>query len=77
MPTRNLNYALANLRDLPNAILPSAVFSALVAVLTGYAGPLLVMFQVAEVGKLSQAQLSSTIWAVTIGCGVCAILLSL
>ena len=76
-PTRNLNYALANLRDLPNAILPSAVFSALVAVLTGYAGPLLVMFQVAEVGKLSQAQLSSTIWAVTIGCGVCAILLSL
>ena len=77
MPTRNLNYALANLRDLPNAILPSAVFSELVAVLTGYAGPLLVMFQVAEVGKLSQAQLSSTIWAVTIGCGVCAILLSL
>ncbi|MBU6360331.1 MAG: benzoate/H(+) symporter BenE family transporter [Chloroflexi bacterium] len=76
-PTRNINYALANLRDLPNAILPSAVFSALVAVLTGYAGPLLVMFQVAEVGKLSQAQLSSTIWAVTIGCGVCAILLSL
>ncbi len=68
---------LGNIRDLPSAILPSAIFSALVAVLTGYAGPLLVVFQVAEVGKLSAAQLSSWIWAITIGCGVCAILLSL
>ncbi|MCW1966562.1 MAG: benzoate/H(+) symporter BenE family transporter [Anaerolineae bacterium] len=76
-PSYNLRYMLGNIRDLPSAILPSAIFSALVAVLTGYAGPLLVVFQVAEVGKLSAAQLSSWIWAITIGCGVCAILLSL
>lgn len=76
-PIYNLRYMLGNVRDLPSAILPSAIFSALVAVLTGYAGPLLVVFQVAEVGKLSADQLSSWIWAITIGCGVCAILLSL
>lgn len=74
---RNLSTFTRNLRDLPKTIALSAVFSALVAVLTGYAGPLLVIFQAAEVGKLSQGQLSSWIWAVTVGCGICAVMLSL
>lgn len=68
---------LQNLRDLPRALTPSAVLSALVAVLVGYSGPLLILFQAAEKGGLSDPQLSSWIWAVTIGSGVCAILLSL
>lgn len=68
---------LQNLRDLPRALTPSAVLSALVAVLVGYSGPLLILFQAAEKGGLSDVQLSSWIWAVTIGSGVCAILLSL
>ena len=68
---------LRNLLDLPRAISPSAALSALVAVLVGYSGPLLVLFQAAEKGGLTQPQLSSWIWAVTVGCGLCAILLSL
>ena len=68
---------LRNLLDLPKALSPSAVLSALVAVLVGYSGPLLVLFQAAEKGGLTQPQLSSWIWAVTVGCGLCAILLSL
>lgn len=66
-----------NLRDLPRALAPSAILSALVAVLVGYSGPLLVLFQAAEKGHLTDPQLSSWIWAATLGCGTCAIVLSL
>lgn len=68
---------LRNLRDLPGSLTLSALVSGLVAVLVGYAGPLLIVVQAAENAGLDRAHLSSWIWAVTVGSGVSALLLSL
>jgi benzoate membrane transport protein len=68
---------LRNLRDLPRSLTISAISAALVAVLVGYSGPLLIVVQAAENAGLSQAQLSSWISAITIGCGLCALTMSL
>lgn len=68
---------LRNLRDLPGSLTLSALVSGLVAVLVGYAGPLLIVVQAAENAGLDRAQSSSWIWAVTVGSGVSALLLSL
>ncbi len=66
-----------NLLDLPGSLTLSAVVSGLVAVLVGYAGPLLIVVQAAQNAHLDHAHLSSWIWAITIGSGVSALLLSL
>ncbi len=55
----------------------SAIVSGLIAVLISYAGPLLIVFQAASAAQLSSAQLSSWIWAISIGSGVTGIFLSL
>ena len=68
---------IQNLRDLPRSLTLSAVISALVAVLVGYSGPLLIVVQAADAAHLDRAHLSSWIWAITLGCGVSALLLSL
>jgi len=68
---------IQNLRDLPRSLAFSAILSALVAVLVGYTGPILIVVQAAENAGLSQAQLSSWIWGITIGSGVSAIIMSL
>ncbi len=68
---------IQNLRDLPRSLAFSAIISALVAVLVGYTGPLLIVVQAAENAGLSQAQLSSWIWGITVGSGVSAIIMSL
>jgi benzoate membrane transport protein len=68
---------IQNLRDLPRSMAFSAILAALVAVLVGYTGPLLIVVQAAENAGLSQAQLSSWIWGITVGSGVSAIIMSL
>ena len=68
---------LQNLTDLPGAMAPSAIMAGLIATLVGYSGPLLVLFEAAKAGSLTDAQLGSWILTVTIGTGICAICLSL
>jgi benzoate membrane transport protein len=68
---------LRNLRDLPGSLTFSAVVAALVAVLVGYTGPLLIVVQAAENAGLDRGQLSSWIWALTVGSGVSALVMSL
>lgn len=68
---------IRSLRDLPGALSLSAITAALVAVLVGFSGPMLLVIQAAENAGLGRAQLSSWIWAITIGSGASALLLSL
>lgn len=56
--------------------LPSVFVSGLVAVVVSFAGPSLIIFQAASDAHLSQGQLSSWIWAISIGSGVTAVVLS-
>lgn len=55
----------------------SALAAGFIAVLVAYAGPLAVVFQAAEAGHLSRAQVSSWILAISVGSGLTGILLSL
>jgi benzoate membrane transport protein len=55
---------------------PSAIVAGLIAVIVSFAGPSLIMFQAATAAHLSAGELSSWIWAVSIGSGVSAIVLS-
>jgi benzoate membrane transport protein len=66
-----------NVADLPRAFSFSSFISGLVAVLVGYAGPLLLVFQASDKAGLDRAHLSSWISAVALGCGFCALTLSL
>ena len=68
---------LRNILDLPRSLALSSVSAALVAVLVGYSGPLLLVVQAAQAAKLTDAQMSSWVWGVTVGSGVGALLLSL
>lgn len=53
-----------------------AVLAGLIAVLISYAGPLLLVLQAAQAGHLSQAQMASWVWAISIGAGVCSMWMS-
>ncbi|QIL80682.1 benzoate/H(+) symporter BenE family transporter [Diaphorobacter sp. HDW4A] len=46
------------------------------AVLISYAGPLVIFIQAAQVGHVSNAELTSWIWAISMGAGVSGLLLS-
>lgn len=52
------------------------VLAGLIAVLVSYAGPFLLVLQAAQVGHLSAAQLSSWVWAISIGAGLCGVYFS-
>jgi benzoate membrane transport protein len=56
---------------------PSAVVAGFVAALTGYTSSLVLMFQAGQAAGLSSAQISSWLWALSIGMAVCTIALSL
>ncbi|PWB35989.1 hypothetical protein DCO48_00655 [Pseudomonas sp. SDI] len=56
---------------------PSAVVAGFIAMLTGYTSSLVLMFQAGQAAGLSSAQISSWIWALSIGMAVCSIGLSL
>lgn len=52
------------------------VLAGLIAVLVSYAGPFLLVLQAAQAGHLSAAQLSSWVWAISIGAGLCGLYFS-
>src|SRR5450830_1006722 len=54
----------------------SAVIAGFIAVVISYAGPLIIVFQAASQAHLSSDQVSSWIWAISIGSGVTGLLLS-
>ncbi|MEF9898253.1 MAG: benzoate/H(+) symporter BenE family transporter [Pseudomonas sp.] len=66
----------AQLRPLADTS-PSAVVAGFIAMLTGYTSSLVLMFQAGKAAGLTTAQISSWIWALSIGMAVCSIGLSL
>ncbi|MBL8166431.1 MAG: benzoate/H(+) symporter BenE family transporter [Anaerolineae bacterium] len=66
-----------NLRDLPDSLAISAIVAGFINVLVGYSGPVLIVLQAARAGGLSDALASSWLWAIAVGGGVTAMLLSL
>ncbi|CAD5110095.1 benzoate/H(+) symporter BenE family transporter [Zestomonas carbonaria] len=56
---------------------PSAVVAGFIAMLTGYTSSLVLMFQAGQAAGLSSGQISSWIWALSIGMALCSIGLSL
>jgi benzoate membrane transport protein len=50
----------------------SAATAALVAILAGYSGSLVIIFQAAQAAHLTAGQLSSWIWAISLSCGLCS-----
>ncbi|KJK06364.1 MULTISPECIES: benzoate/H(+) symporter BenE family transporter [Pseudomonas] len=66
----------AQLRPLADSS-PSAVVAGFIAMLTGYTSSLVLMFQAGQAAGLTSAQISSWIWALSIGMAVCSIGLSL
>ncbi|WP_271105676.1 benzoate/H(+) symporter BenE family transporter [Pseudomonas tohonis] len=67
---------LPRLRPLADSSL-SAVVAGFIAMLTGYTSSLVLMFQAGQAAGLSAGQISSWIWAISIGMAVCSIGLSL
>ncbi|MDU9416591.1 benzoate/H(+) symporter BenE family transporter [Pseudomonas sp. zfem005] len=68
--------ALPRLRPLADSS-PSAVVAGFIAMLTGYTSSLVLMFQAGQAAGLSAGQISSWIWALSIGMAACSIGLSL
>ncbi len=68
---------IANLRDLPRAMSLSAVLSGLLVIVIGTAASLVIVFQAANNGDLTEAQISSWVVAITIGSGIASIAMSL
>ncbi|UVM20579.1 benzoate/H(+) symporter BenE family transporter [Pseudomonas wadenswilerensis] len=66
----------AQLRPLADSS-PSAVVAGFIAMLTGYTSSLVLMFQAGQAAGLTTAQISSWIWALSIGMAICSIGLSL
>jgi len=56
---------------------PSTVVAGFIAMLTGYTSSLVLMFQAGQAAGLSAGQISSWIWALSIGMAICSIGLSL
>ncbi|MGE8415196.1 MAG: benzoate/H(+) symporter BenE family transporter [Pseudomonas sp.] len=54
----------------------SAVIAGLIAVIISYAGPLIIVFQAAREAHMPEDQVSSWIWAISIGSGLTGLLLS-
>jgi len=55
----------------------SAVVAGFIAMLTGYTSSLVLMFQAGQAAGLTSGQISSWIWALSIGMALCCIVLSL
>ncbi|MCP3752092.1 benzoate/H(+) symporter BenE family transporter [Pseudomonas sp. SBB6] len=66
----------AQLRPLADSS-PSALVAGFIAMLTGYTSSLVLMFQAGQAAGLTTGQISSWIWALSIGMAVCSIGLSL
>lgn len=67
----------ATLADLRRDFSLSAAVAGLIAVIVSYGGPAAIIFQAAHKANLTPGQITSWIWAISIGSGVAGILLSL
>lgn len=56
---------------------PSTIVAGFIAMLTGYTSSLVLMFQAGQAAGLSAGQISSWIWALSIGMAICSVGLSL
>lgn len=56
---------------------PSALLAAALALMVGFSGPFLIIVHAAQSAGLSQAQLASWVWAVSVGSGAAGLWLSL
>lgn len=56
---------------------PSAVVAGFIAMMTGYTSSLVLMYQAGQAAGLTSGQISSWIWALSIGMAVCSVGLSL
>ncbi|GAB6126012.1 benzoate/H(+) symporter BenE family transporter [Humidesulfovibrio idahonensis] len=75
---RALSLAKAvNLADLRRDFSLSAAVAGVVAVMVSYGGPAAIIFQAAKLAGLSSGQLTSWIWAISIGSGLAGLVLSL
>ncbi|WP_213876494.1 benzoate/H(+) symporter BenE family transporter [Pseudomonas sp. dw_358] len=70
------NLSSARLRPLADSA-PSAIIAGFIAMMTGYTSSLVLMFQAGKNAGLSAEQISSWIWALSIGMAICNIGLSL
>ncbi|WP_144939845.1 benzoate/H(+) symporter BenE family transporter [Pseudomonas alabamensis] len=72
---------MSSVTPLPRRLLadtsPSALVAGFIAMLTAYTSSLVLMFQAGQAAGLSSAQISSWIWALSIGMAVCSVGLSL
>ncbi|MEZ4669994.1 MAG: benzoate/H(+) symporter BenE family transporter [Anaerolineae bacterium] len=68
---------IKNIRDLPSAMSISAIVAGLLVVIVGYASSLVIVFDAANKASLSSEQLSSWIVAITVGSGLCSLVMSL
>lgn len=67
----------SNLRDLPRALSLPAILSGLLVVVIGGAASLVIVVQAAEAAQLTTEQLTSWVLAITVGSGLCSIIMSL
>lgn len=67
----------ASLGDLRRDASLSAVVAGIIAVVVSYGGPAAIIFQAASQAQLTPDQLTSWIWAISIGSGLCGLVLSL
>jgi benzoate membrane transport protein len=75
-PSSETPASVPRLRPLADSS-PSAVVAGFIAMLTGYTSSLVLMFQAGQAAGLSNAQISSWIWALSIGMAITTIGLSL
>ncbi|MCL2658093.1 MAG: benzoate/H(+) symporter BenE family transporter [Betaproteobacteria bacterium] len=68
---------MSHLKSFMQDFSASALVTGLIAVIVSYAGPLVIVFQAAQGGHLTPAQLSSWIWAISIGSGITGMYLSI
>jgi benzoate membrane transport protein len=68
---------LTNLRDLPRSLSVPGIIAALLVVITGYTGPILIVVRAAEAGGFTPEQTASTIWAIAVTNGIMTMFQSL
>ncbi len=64
------------LKTLREDVSTSALVAGFIAVLVSYAGPLAIVFNAAQAANLSPAEISSWLWAISVGSGLTGIILS-
>ncbi|MDR7318048.1 benzoate/H(+) symporter BenE family transporter [Brevibacillus nitrificans] len=77
MSSHQQHGSFSSLKRIPADFSVSALIVGLIATMVSYAGPLLIVFQAAKAANMSDALLSSWIWAISIGSGLTAIVLSI